>query len=225
MDVGASCRGRLPIYVYEATTVQREDPRSHPRAAGASHSARYDGTGAMMPVMELAADEVADLVEQFWSLGGESVDLGLGRLVRSPAAPGHPLGELPHLAQSRLRRSARLPPGRRRNDHRRAVPTGPDLAADSTDRRSTTRAQRLVARHTTSARAPGVGHRRPSGLDVGNRPGRRGLAGHRGTVQDRPHRGRPPSPACRTTRLGDPRGGTPPTESRTGHLLRRAALV
>jgi GNAT superfamily N-acetyltransferase len=42
--------------------------------------------------MELAADAVADLVEQFWSLGGESVDLGLGRLVRSPAAPGHPLG-------------------------------------------------------------------------------------------------------------------------------------
>ncbi|GAA1167760.1 GNAT family N-acetyltransferase [Pseudonocardia alaniniphila] len=42
--------------------------------------------------MELTADEVTDLVEQFWSLGGESVDLGLGRLVRSPAAPGHPLG-------------------------------------------------------------------------------------------------------------------------------------
>jgi GNAT superfamily N-acetyltransferase len=42
--------------------------------------------------MALTADEVADLVEQFWSLGGESVDLGLGRLVRSPAAPGHPLG-------------------------------------------------------------------------------------------------------------------------------------
>ena len=39
-----------------------------------------------------AADEVAELVEQFWSLGAKSVDLGLARLVRSPAAPSHPLG-------------------------------------------------------------------------------------------------------------------------------------
>ncbi len=40
----------------------------------------------------MTAEEAAALVEQFWSLGGESVDLGRGRLVRSPAAPAHPLG-------------------------------------------------------------------------------------------------------------------------------------
>jgi hypothetical protein len=45
-----------------------------------------------MPRTELTTEGVADLVEQFWSLGGESIDLGLGRLVRSPAAPSHPLG-------------------------------------------------------------------------------------------------------------------------------------
>lgn len=41
---------------------------------------------------DLTGDEAAELVEQFWSLGGETSDLGLGRLVRSPAAPAHPLG-------------------------------------------------------------------------------------------------------------------------------------
>ena len=29
----------------------------------------------MMQVMELTADDASDLVEQFWSLGGESVQL------------------------------------------------------------------------------------------------------------------------------------------------------
>lgn len=41
---------------------------------------------------DLTGDEAAELVEQFWSLGGETIDLGLGRLVRSPSAPDHPLG-------------------------------------------------------------------------------------------------------------------------------------
>ncbi|GAB3569518.1 hypothetical protein GCM10027445_21490 [Amycolatopsis endophytica] len=40
----------------------------------------------------IRADEAAELVEQFWSLGGETTDLGTGRYVRSPAAPDHPLG-------------------------------------------------------------------------------------------------------------------------------------
>lgn len=40
----------------------------------------------------LTGDEAAELVEQFWSLGAETIDLGLGRLVRSPSAPEHPLG-------------------------------------------------------------------------------------------------------------------------------------
>lgn len=121
----------------------------------------------MMQEIELTADEMADLVEQFWSLGGESVELGFGRLVRSPAAPGHVLGNF--LTSLRAGSGDQLVSLLSDVEAITGAPCRRGLhpAEDSTGRRSAARAERLVARDATSARAPGGGLHRASHLDVG----------------------------------------------------------